>query len=241
MFRITSGCTTTRSWILPRAFATQVIVPDQLCKKMCILGGGQMCEAILGALSTKGIQPADRISVFDVNEKRLTYLDGKFGVKTSRCAQTAVTDADIVIVAVKPQNVQALAANVTIPPTGLLLSIVAGLTIDEIKKQFKTHNIIRSMPNTPAMIMEGITVWIHTLETPPDLVEKAKTLLNSFGDQIQVGEEQFLDMATAVSGSGPAVSSRAYLICFRKINFFSFFFSFFSNIIVRFLDHGSND
>jgi pyrroline-5-carboxylate reductase len=178
----------------------------QLCNKMCILGGGQMCEAILGALHTKGIQPARNISVYDVNEKRLTYLREKFSVETSRCAQTAVADSDIVIVAVKPQNVQTLATHVAIPSTGLLLSIVAGLTVDEIKKQFNTENIIRSMPNTPAMIMEGITVWMHTPQTPHNLVEKAKTLLSSFGDQVQVGEEQFLDMATAVSGSGPAVS-----------------------------------
>ncbi len=178
----------------------------ELCTKICILGGGQMCEAILGALHTKGIQPARNISVYDVNEKRLTYLKERFDVETSHCLQTTVNDSEIIIVAVKPQNVLTLAANVKIPKNALLLSIVAGLTIDEIMKQFQTKNVIRSMPNTPAMIMEGITVWIPTPDTPVSLIEKAKTLLNSFGDQIQVGEEQFLDMATAVSGSGPAVS-----------------------------------
>lgn len=92
------------------------------------------------------------------------------------------------------------------PPTGLLLSIVAGCTIDQLRTSFRTDKIVRSMPNTPAMVLEGITVWTATKETPDYLLDKARTLLGSIGEQVEVAEEAYLDMATAVSGSGPAVS-----------------------------------
>ncbi len=61
------------------------------------------------------------------------------------------------------------------------------------------------MPNTPAMVLEGITVWTATKEVPLDMIHKVKTLLDSIGEQVEVHDEQYLDMATAVSGSGPAV------------------------------------
>jgi hypothetical protein len=176
------------------------------CSKLCILGGGQMCEAILGALYIKGIQKSHDIVVVDTHEKRLDYLAQKYNVQVSTNADFGIKNAELVILSVKPQNVKSLAATIHNPPSGLLLSIVAGLPIDEIKRYFKTDRVIRSMPNTPAMVLEGITVWLATSETPLELVDKARTLLNTFGDQIQVTDEQYIDMATAVSGSGPAVS-----------------------------------
>lgn len=107
----------------------------------------------------------------------------------------------------KPQNVLSLAQSIAesaSPPSGLILSIVAGLTLADIEKYFFTNRIIRSMPNTPAMVLEGITVWTPTIHTPAHMLEKARLLLSTFGEQIEVSDEGYLDMATAVSGSGPA-------------------------------------
>lgn len=197
--------------LIVRQIQQQAVKPPagnvtSICSKLCILGGGQMCEAILGALQVKGVQRAADITVFDLNEKRLEHLSEKYGVHTSNSAQEAVEHAEISIIAVKPQNVAALAATVTMPSNSLVLSIVAGMPIRDLQRLFRTDTIIRSMPNTPAMVLEGVTVWIPTPKTPLDLISKARTLLNSFGEQVEVTEEHYLDMATAVSGSGPAVS-----------------------------------
>jgi pyrroline-5-carboxylate reductase len=179
-------------------------IEKSLCGKLCILGGGQMCEALLGALHIKDIQHAQDIYVVDPHEKRLEFLQKKYHVNVTTNPNTGIKDAEIVILAVKPQNVSSLAASLTAAPSGLLLSIVAGCTVAELRKSFQTSKVVRSMPNTPAMVLEGITVWLSTPETPAELVEKTKTLLNSLGDQIQVYDEHYVDMATAVSGSGPA-------------------------------------
>lgn len=177
--------------------------------KLAIVGGGQMCEAILGALKVKGVQEMSTITVCDIHENRLQYLHETFGIQVTSNVTEAVQDAELTIISVKPQNLEMLSTHFqssSAPSSSLILSIVAGVPLADLRRYFRSNYIIRSMPNTPAMVLEGITAWISTKETPVALKEKAKTLLNSFGDQIEVFEEHYIDMATAVSGSGPAVS-----------------------------------
>jgi pyrroline-5-carboxylate reductase len=169
-----------------------------------------MCEAMIGALTGKGLQRPKDITVVDLHTKRLDYLERKYGVIVTTNAEEGIEGAEITILSVKPQNVKDLAASLSQPPPGILVSIVAGFTIPDLKRLYRTEKVIRSMPNTPSMVMEGITVWVSTPETPEPLVEKARTLLNSFGEQVQVHDEQYVDMATAVSGTGPAVSVLCY-------------------------------
>eukprot|EP01038_Epipyxis_sp_PR26KG_P010256 gene10256-13793_t len=187
-----------------RRIATTPQTQESFCSKLALLGGGQMSEAILNALKIKGAQSMKDVWVYDVSEERLSFLSKSFGISCADSAQDCINNADLVLLAVKPQNVNSLALSLTNPPTGLLLSIVAGLTIAEMREKFKTDKLIRSMPNTPAMVLEGITVWTPTNATPEDMLEKARRLLGSFGEQIEVSDENYLDMATAVSGSGPA-------------------------------------
>lgn len=100
-----------------------------------------MAEAILNALQTKGVQHMSNIHVFDVNNERLDYLQKKFkDIKIWDSAQDCVQDADITIIAVKPQNVSFLASTLTSPPSGLVISIVAGLTISEISKKIQNKS-----------------------------------------------------------------------------------------------------
>lgn len=166
-----------------------------------------MCEALLGALKGKGLQDMKQVVVCDIHAHRLNYLSNKFGVITTSSTAEAMMEADATIVCVKPQNVDALEKSITSPPKGLVLSIVAGVSLEHLRSVFKSNCIVRSMPNTPAMVLEGITVWIATPETPSHLRENARKLLGSLGEQIEVFEEHYIDMATAVSGSGPAVRS----------------------------------
>jgi len=165
-----------------------------------------MAEAILNALHTMKIQRMGDILVVDPNHSRLGYLREKYlGLKTTDKYEK-LQGSEIIILAVKPQHVSNVAEAIPDDSVGgaLLLSIVAGAPIETLRSKFKTERIVRSMPNTPAAIMEGITVWCSTPQSPSELVEKAGVLLNAMGQQIQVSDESYLDMATAVSGSGPA-------------------------------------
>lgn len=162
-----------------------------------------MTEAILGALDVKNVQEMSRITVVDPNASRLQQLHDKLGVQTTQNPNEGIEGAEIVVLAVKPQNVSSLAASLTVEPPPLLLSIVAGLTISDMKKLFHTDHIIRTMPNTPAMVLEGVTVWMATDGMPAHLKAAASALLSSFGEEIEVHDENYIDMATAVSGSGP--------------------------------------
>lgn len=145
------------------------------------------------------------ITVSDISTSRLKYLQEKFGVRTTTSSKEAVKDAEIAIIAVKPQNVATLASSFTgTTPSALLLSIAAGVNLADLQRLFHSDRVIRSMPNTPAMVMEGITVWIASQNTPAPMLDKARVLLSSFGDHIQVYEEEYVEKSTAISGSGPA-------------------------------------
>ena len=180
--------------------------PSSVCSKLTLIGGGKMAEAILNALLTKKIQRLQDIMVVDPNGERLAYLREKFiGVKTATSFDK-IKGSDIVVLAVKPQHVDQVANGLADDSLGgaLVLSIVAGCTIQTLKDKFRTERVIRSMPNTPASILEGITVWTASPQSPADSVDKARLMLAAMGEQISVSDESYLDMATAISGSGPA-------------------------------------
>lgn len=162
-----------------------------------------MTEAILGALRVKNVQEMSKITVVDPNVGRLDQLKKKMGVEVCSDPNLGIEGAEIVVLAVKPQNVNSLAASLHTLPPKLMISIVAGLTVSDIKRLFHADHVVRTMPNTPAMVLEGITVWMPTEEMPEALKNKAKELLRSFGEEIEVHDEHYIDMATAVSGSGP--------------------------------------
>lgn len=138
--------------------------------KLCVLGGGNMAEAIISALSKCKTQNMSDIVVFDINDNRIQHLTSTYGIRSCLTIAEGMSGADVTLLSVKPQNVEAIASSITNRPRGLILSIVAGCTIDQLKAVFKTNHIVRSMPNTPAMVMEAMTVWVATEETPQELV-----------------------------------------------------------------------
>ncbi len=91
-----------------------------------------------------------------------------------------------------------------IPDDALVLSIIAGARLEDLRRGLDHQSIVRSMPNTPAQVGEGITVWTATEEVTPIQVEKARQILATFGQEVYVEDEDYLDMATALSGTGPA-------------------------------------
>jgi pyrroline-5-carboxylate reductase len=174
--------------------------------KIAFIGGGNMGEAILAAVVSKGLSKPQEITVSDVSEARCNYLKEKFRVVVTLDNRSAVTNAEIIILAIKPQILSAVLSDLNqhIKPGQLVLSIIAGARIKTISDGLNHQKVVRSMPNTPAQIGEGITVWTANPEVTESQKKQAKAILGVMGQEIYVDDEKFLDMATAVSGSGPA-------------------------------------
>ena len=169
--------------------------------KVTIIGGGVMGEAILGAAIERGVfDPAD-VTVCELLEHRRAQLLTEYGVSVATAAGPSMEDADLVVLSVKPQDLHSVEG--AIPPSALLLSIMAGVRIATIEAEFRHSRIVRVMPNTPAAAKAGMSVWTATASVGDEQRELARGLLGAIGREIYVEDELKLDMATAVSGSGP--------------------------------------
>jgi pyrroline-5-carboxylate reductase len=174
--------------------------------KIAFIGGGNMGEAIIKSLLEKKIcLPAD-IAVSDISETRRNYLKQQYGVSVTANTKDAVRGKEVVILAVKPQNISEALADLkgNITSSQLILSIAAGVTINTISAGTGHRKIVRSMPNTPAQIGLGISGWTATKEVKEAQKALARKILGAMGKEIYFEDEACLDMVTAVSGSGPA-------------------------------------
>jgi pyrroline-5-carboxylate reductase len=174
--------------------------------KVSFIGGGNMAEAIVSAILSNGLASAGEIVVSDKVPERRNYIEGKYRVKTVVSNREAVGKSDILVLAVKPQNLPEVMTELKgqIHTEQLVLSIIAGKKIASLIVGLDHKSIVRSMPNTPAQIGEGATVWTSTPEVTVQQKKWAGDILGAMGIQIYVQEEGYLDAATAVSGSGPA-------------------------------------
>ncbi|DAZ93168.1 TPA: hypothetical protein N0F65_005518 [Lagenidium giganteum] len=174
--------------------------------RFAVIGGGNMAEAVITGLLAEDLIDASKIVVSDPNpEMRKKYTSRNIG--TSDVNSVAVKDADVVVLAVKPQVLTDVMESFksVLRPNALVLSVVAGATIDGMLDVLGDNaRVIRTMPNTPAMIGEGMTVWSQSNEVTEDQHALTKSILGAFGVEVFVDDESALDMATALSGSGPA-------------------------------------
>lgn len=174
--------------------------------RFTIIGPGVMGEAIIvGLIKKKGIPPT-MITAAGPRLERLQELSDKYQVLFSLDNAQAVQNADVVILAVKPQKLAVVMKDLQgkIPAHGLVVSIVAGATIQSLAAGLAHPAVVRAMPNTPAQVGEGMTVWTHSLHLSAEQHEFTQQVLDALGKEIFVGEESYIDMATAVSGTGPA-------------------------------------
>lgn len=170
------------------------------------IGSGVMAEAMIKGLINKNLLTPEQIVATDVRPQRGAALVERYGLHFTLDNGEAAEKADILVLSVKPQVLPAVMPEVRrgAHSAALILSIAAGVTIRTIADGVANASVVRSMPNTPAQIGEGITVWTATPEVPDGQREQAKSLLSALGDEMYVKDERFLDMATALSGSGPA-------------------------------------
>jgi len=174
--------------------------------KINFIGPGAMAEAMVKGLTERAGVNSRQIIMSGPRQERLRELKKTYGVYTTSDNRKSVRAADVVIISVKPQSLSNALTGLQgeIPPGALVLSIVAGATLSDLARRLKHLAIVRAMPNTPAQVGKGITVWAATPEVNSFQNEQAKKILGSLGEEIYVEEEDYLDMATALSGTGPA-------------------------------------
>ena len=174
-------------------------------KIIAFIGSGTMAEAMIRGLLHQGIVPADQIVASDPWPDRGDYLRERYQIRTTTNNVEAATEGQIVVLSIKPQTLPVVMPEIRghLRRRDLLLSIIAGAPIKKLADGIAHAAVVRAMPNTPAQIGQGISVWTATPEVSDAHKEQAKTVLGSFGQEIFVEEESYLDMATALSGTGP--------------------------------------
>jgi pyrroline-5-carboxylate reductase len=174
-------------------------------EQIAFIGSGIMAEAMIAGLLSKNIVLPKQILATDTLASRRADLESQYGIRSTSNNKEAA-QSDILILSIKPQVAEKVYADLhtqTNPPK-LVVSIMAGVHIEQISAGLGNPCIVRSMPNTPARIGQGITVWTATKQVETAQLEQARAILQSFGQEIYVEDENYLDMATALSGTGPA-------------------------------------
>lgn len=173
---------------------------------IAIIGPGVMGEAIISGLLRNGLATPDRILASGPILERGDELKERYRIQPYSDNPMAVRQAKVVIISVKPQQLDQVLDSLhdQISDDSLVLSIVAGATIKKIGEGLNHNCVVRAMPNTPAQIGEGITVWTASHSVSPSQLELVREILGALGEEVFVEEESYLDMATALSGTGPA-------------------------------------
>lgn len=173
--------------------------------KISFIGGGTMGEAIIKSLLAKGVAKPGDIVVSDISKARQDVLKKRHGVRVVTDNKEAVKGAEVVVLAVKPQELNKVMGELKgLSPQQMVLSIAAGTTLESLQKGLKHARLVRAMPNMAAQVGEGMTVWTSTDGVTQKQKDTAQAILAATGKEIYVSSEKYIDMATAVSGSGPA-------------------------------------
>jgi pyrroline-5-carboxylate reductase len=179
---------------------------SQLAKAtIATIGSGVMAEAMIaGLLRGKLVEP-HQVTASHPRPDRREHLAAEYKITTVASNAEAVEGADVVILAIKPQMLARVGRDIrpVLKPGQLVLSILAGATTRALSDTLGHDQIVRSMPNTPARLGRGMTVWYATPATTAAQRRQAAALLGSLGAQLEVDDEKMVAMATAVSGTGP--------------------------------------
>jgi len=174
--------------------------------RIAFIGSGAMAEAMIEGLLKKDIAQAHNIVAAGPREERGHALAAAYQIATTTDNVAAAAGAQLVVISVKPQVLPVVlpALRGRIGSDALVLSIVAGQRIDTLITGLAHASVVRSMPNSPAQIGEGITVWMPAPSVTSAQREQARLLLGALGEEVEADNEDQLDMATALSGTGPA-------------------------------------
>ncbi len=175
-------------------------------QNVAFIGGGIMGEAMIRGLITRDIVAPEQIIAADPMAERLDDLRGRYGIRVTVSNAEAAESGQVIVLSIKPQNLAEVMPGIRghLRRQDLLLSILAGTPIRKLADGVAHAAVVRAMPNTPAQIGQGMTVWTATPEVTPEQRAQAQAILGALGVELFVGDEGYLDMATALSGTGPA-------------------------------------
>ena len=175
-------------------------------EKTVFVGAGVMGEAMIKGLLKQRLLAPENIVAADPRGEHLAALRERYGIEVTTDNAEAARKADLLVLSVKPQVMGAVLPELRGQVDGvrLILSIVAGVPLQTISENLLNVRVVRSMPNTPGQIGRGITVWTASPDVGAEERAQAEALLGAMGEHIYAVDERFLDMATALSGSGPA-------------------------------------
>lgn len=173
--------------------------------RIAFIGAGNMAASLIGGLRAQGLE-AQQIRASDPGEETRARISAEHGIETFADNGQAVAGADVVVLAVKPQAMKAVceALRPSLAPNQVVVSIAAGITCASMTQWLGQQPIVRCMPNTPALLRQGVSGLYATAQVTEQQRQQAEALLSAVGIALWLDEEQQLDAVTAVSGSGPA-------------------------------------
>jgi len=173
--------------------------------RLAFVGAGVMAEAMIAGLLDRCLVRPQQIIASHPREDRRQRLIERFGIQTTESNRDAVEQAEIVLLTVKPQALATVMRQLhgRLAPRQVTISIVAGAGIEKLSRGLGHDAIVRVMPNTPAQIGKGMLVWTATEEVDEGQRNKVKAILGALGEELWVEDEKYVDMATALSGTGP--------------------------------------
>ena len=174
-------------------------------KRIGFIGGGTMCEAMIGGLLHKGLLKPEQITVNDVASSRLTLLQQQYAVKTTDSATKVAGESEILFLTVKPQVMATVLSNIgkVVPKKTIVVSIAAGIKIATMEKYLLGVPVIRVMPNTPVAVGEGMSAVARGTHADEKTAQLISEMFAAVGRSVVV-EESMMDAVTGLSGSGPA-------------------------------------
>lgn len=173
--------------------------------EFAIIGGGNMGRALASALIGRGVSGGDTILVVDPDEAT-RERNAMLGCTVSPTPDERISEASVVVVAVKPQQAEAAYGQLKpfLGPAQVVVSIMAGIPVKQLQAGLGHEAVVRVMPNTPAQVGLGMNVYYAVPSVPSAQLKRVEALLNASGESLAVKSEDAIDAATAISGSGPA-------------------------------------
>ncbi len=174
-------------------------------RTIATVGSGVMAEAMIAGLLRGELVAPSQVGASHPRLERREHLEREYGIRVVSDNAAALDGADVVLLAIKPQMLGRVGREIgpRLRAGQLVLSVIAGATTAALTGTLGHDQVIRAMPNTPARLGKGMTVWYATPETTTDQRAQAAALLAALGAELEVDDEKFVAMATAVSGTGP--------------------------------------
>lgn len=186
--------------------------------RLGFVGAGVMAETMIAGVLSKGVVAAEDVVASDPHGTRRVHLESTYGIRTAALNRDVVAEADLVVLAVKPQTLAKVFGDIGghVPEETQVLSIVAGASLGSLRAGLGHARVARAMPNLPCRIHAGMTVWTAAAGVHGDRIRQ---VLQGMGREMVVDNERHVDRATAVSGTGPAIVAEFIKSLFEAANY----------------------